>query len=231
MTGYRGTPRCTIRTRGQDHLEAIVGSGGIPQCWCSGMPGRLHIWRTHPADLHPGRAQGDLRAQRRLMVQGRLGGWLLRASVSSLRPASLARSSERGEPEGAAFERATHPLRADAGCARSRPDSITVRARGLLRRRRYRGRVVIDDQPASTAIPVDKAEPRWTSDFFAVADLRKGVRPRADSDVTIDANTLFTQDSLVGWRHGVQYVEVLANRPRGVTKRGRLGAHNTASES
>ncbi len=83
---------------------------------------------------------------------------------------------------------------------------------------------MIDDQPASTAIPVDKAEPRWTSDFFAVADLRKSVRPRADSDVTIDANTLFTQDSLVGWRHGVQYVEVLPNRPRGVTKRGRPGA-------
>ena len=77
-------PRCTIRTRGQHHLEASVGPGGIPQCWRSGMPGRLHIWRTHPADLHPGRAQGDLRAQRRLMVQGRLGGWLLRASVSSL---------------------------------------------------------------------------------------------------------------------------------------------------
>ena len=104
MTGYRGTPRCTIRTRGQHHPEASVGSGGIPQCWRSGMPGRLHIWRTHPADLHPGRAQGDLRAQRRLMVQGRLGGWLLRASVSSLRPAPLACSSEREEPEGAPRE-------------------------------------------------------------------------------------------------------------------------------
>jgi hypothetical protein len=57
--------QCTIRTRGQDHQDATVGPGGIPQCWRSGMPGRLHIWRTHPADLHPRRAQGDLRAQRR----------------------------------------------------------------------------------------------------------------------------------------------------------------------
>ena len=75
--------RCTIRTGGQDHQDASVGPGGIPQCWRSGMPSRLHNWRTHPADLHPGRAQDDLRAQQRVMVQGRLGGWLLRASVRS----------------------------------------------------------------------------------------------------------------------------------------------------
>src|SRR5882724_11482476 len=57
------------------------------------MPRRLHNWRTHPADLHPGRTQDNLRAQQRLMVQGRLGGWLLRAQVRSLRTAPLAHSS------------------------------------------------------------------------------------------------------------------------------------------
>jgi hypothetical protein len=90
---------CTIRTRGQDHQDASVGPGVIPQCWRSGMLGRLHNWRTHPADLHPGRAQDDLRAQRRLMVQGRLDGWLLRASVRSLRTAPLAHSSGEARPE------------------------------------------------------------------------------------------------------------------------------------
>jgi hypothetical protein len=76
-----------------------VGPGVIPQCWRSGMPGRLHNWRTHPADLHPGRAQDDLRAQPGLMVQGRLDGWFLRASVRSLRTAPLAHSSGEARPE------------------------------------------------------------------------------------------------------------------------------------
>jgi len=71
--------RCTIRTRGQDHQDARVGPGGTPQCWRSGVPRRLHNWCTHPADLLSGRAQGDLRAQRLPVAQGRLGGWLLRA--------------------------------------------------------------------------------------------------------------------------------------------------------
>jgi hypothetical protein len=107
--------RCTIRTRGQYHQDASVGPGGIPKCWGRGMPGRLHNGRTHPADLHPGRTQDDLRAQQRLMVQGRLGGWLLRASVRSLRTAPLAHSSGEARPEGG-HEKAAHPLRAKAGC-------------------------------------------------------------------------------------------------------------------
>ena len=100
---------CTIRTRGQDHQDASVGPGVIPQCWRSGMLGRLHNWRTHPADLHPGRAQDDLRAQRRLMVQGRLDGWLLRASVRSLRTAPLAHSSGEARPERRSREGGSSP--------------------------------------------------------------------------------------------------------------------------
>jgi hypothetical protein len=74
--------RCTICSRGQDHQDAIVGPSSTPQCWRSGMPRRLHNWCTHPTDLLSGRAQGHLRAQRSPVVQGRLGGWLLRAQVS-----------------------------------------------------------------------------------------------------------------------------------------------------
>ena len=61
--------------------------------WSDHMKLETICQRGHLEFLAPasGRAQGDLRAQRRLMVQGRLGGWLLRASVSSLCTAPFAR--------------------------------------------------------------------------------------------------------------------------------------------
>jgi hypothetical protein len=119
---------CTIRTRGQDHQDASVGPGVIPQCWRSGMLGRLHNWRTHPADLHPRRAQDDLRAQRRLMVQGRLDGWLLRASVRSLRTAPLAHSSGEARPERRSREGGPSP-RAMAGRVGGHPVGLLCDAR------------------------------------------------------------------------------------------------------
>ena len=73
---------CTIRLRRPDHRTARLGPGRIPQCRRRGVAGRLHERRSNPADLHPGRAQGDLRAHRLPVVPGRPGGRLLRASVS-----------------------------------------------------------------------------------------------------------------------------------------------------
>ena len=83
---------------------------------------------------------------------------------------------------------------------------------------------MIDNHPTPIAISVDKAERRRTSDFLAVPDLRKGIRPGVDGDVTIDANALLTEDSLVRWRDSAQDVEVLATRRGSVTKRGRPSA-------
>jgi hypothetical protein len=56
-----GQPAGKLPVVGVDHQNASVGPVGIPQCWRGGVPSRLHNRRTHPADLHPGRAQGDLR--------------------------------------------------------------------------------------------------------------------------------------------------------------------------
>lgn len=94
----------------------------------------------------------------------------------------------------------------------------------LLRGRRYRGRVVIHDQPAPVAIPVDKTESRRTIDELVVADLRKSVRPAVDGYVPIDANPLLAKYSLVRRRNGAEYVEVVTDGGGVVTKRGRSGA-------
>src|SRR5713101_2178216 len=84
--------------------------------------------------------------------------------------------------------------------------------------------MVIHDQPAPVTIPVDKAEPRRTTGRFAFAVLRKRVGPAVDGSVTIDANSLLPHDSLVRRRNGAQYVEVLTNGGRIVTKCWRPGA-------
>src|SRR3989442_7680470 len=83
---------------------------------------------------------------------------------------------------------------------------------------------MIHDQPASVTIPVDEAEPRRTAGRFAVAVLRKRIGPAVDGSVSIDANSLLTNDSLVRGRNGAEDVEVLTNGGRIVTKRWRPSA-------
>jgi hypothetical protein len=55
-------------------------------------------------------------------------------------------------------------------------------------------------QPANAAaIPVDKAESRGTTNWIAgsiTSRANKGVGPSVDGNVTIDANPLFTKDTL-----------------------------------
>ena len=84
--------------------------------------------------------------------------------------------------------------------------------------------MVIDNQPAPTAIPVDEAVPRGTNDVLPVADLRESIGPAVDGHVAIDANTLLTKDDLVRRRNGAQYVEVATNRFGVVRKLRRAGA-------
>ena len=83
---------------------------------------------------------------------------------------------------------------------------------------------MIHDQPTPVAIPINKTESRRTKDFFAIADFRESIGPGVDGDIPMDPNALFTEDGLVRWRDGAQYVEVLTNCGRVVTKRGRAGA-------
>ncbi|MNC89128.1 hypothetical protein D3C83_50270 [compost metagenome] len=65
--------------------------------------------------------------------------------------------------------------------------------------------MMIHNQPTPGAIPVDKTESSWTTNWLTSSvksGTDKGVGPGVDCNVTIDSKPLLTQDSFVIWRRG-----------------------------
>ena len=69
-----------------------------------------------------------------------------------------------------------------------------VRHRALFRRRRHRGRMVIDDHPVPVALAIDEAEPCRDARRLSILHVREGVVAAVDRGIYVETNFSWSID-------------------------------------